>query len=67
MSGMLNTLLDINQIDAGIVHPEIVNFRGRQSDGRLKGEFTYRSQAHGIELRVVEALTSAAIRDCWSR
>ena len=27
MSGMLNTLLDINQLEAGIVRPEIASFR----------------------------------------
>ena len=26
MSGMLNTLLDINQIDAGMIHPDIASF-----------------------------------------
>jgi two-component system CheB/CheR fusion protein len=41
MSGMLNTLLDINQIDAGIVHPEIVSFPISDLLDRLRGEFTY--------------------------
>ncbi len=53
MSGMLNTLLDINQIDAGIVHPEIVSFPVSDLLDRLKGEFTYHAQAQGLELRVV--------------
>jgi two-component system CheB/CheR fusion protein len=34
ISGMLNTLLDINQIDAGIIHPEITEFRIDEIFGR---------------------------------
>jgi len=30
MSGMLNTLLDINQLEAGVIHPEFVDFSDRQ-------------------------------------
>ena len=31
MSGMLNTLLDINQIEAGTVHAEVVEFPDQRS------------------------------------
>ena len=55
MSGMLNTLLDINQIDAGIIRPKIVSFPVSDLLDRLKGEFTYHAQAHGLELRVVRS------------
>jgi two-component system CheB/CheR fusion protein len=53
MSGMLNTLLDINQIDAGIVLPHIVRFSIAHKLNRLRDEFTYHAQAKGLELRVV--------------
>jgi two-component system CheB/CheR fusion protein len=53
MSGMLNTLLDVNQIDAGIVRPEIVGFPINNLLERLKDEFTYHAQAKGLVLRVV--------------
>src|SRR6202030_583884 len=41
MSGMLNTLLDINQLEAGIVQPEIVEFPIGSLLDRLKTEFAY--------------------------
>ena len=50
MSGMLNTLLDINQIEAGTVHPEIVSFPINDLLERLKEEFTYHAQAQGLVL-----------------
>lgn len=53
MSGMLNTLLDINQIDAGIVQVKAVRFPIGKLLDRLKDEFLYHAQAHGLELRVV--------------
>jgi two-component system CheB/CheR fusion protein len=53
MSGMLNTLLDINQIDAGIVLPNVVNFSINDKLNRLRDEFTYHAQAKGLELHVV--------------
>jgi len=53
MSGMLNTLLDINQIEAGTVHAEIVSFDIGDLLDRLKDEFTYHAQARGLVLRVV--------------
>jgi two-component system CheB/CheR fusion protein len=53
MSGMLNTLLDINQIDAGIVQPQIVSFSIDDKLNRLRDEFTYHAQAKGLVLHVV--------------
>jgi len=53
MSGMLNTLLDINHIDAGTVRPEIVNFPIGDLLGRLGEEFNYQAEAQGLSLRVV--------------
>ena len=53
MSSMLNTLLDINQIESGIVHAEIVSFKIDELLGRLDEAFTYQAQAQGIRLRVV--------------
>jgi two-component system CheB/CheR fusion protein len=53
MSGMLNTLLDINQIEAGTVRAEIVDFPINDLLDRLKDEFTYHAQAKGLGLRVV--------------
>ena len=68
MSGMLNTLLDINQIEAGIVHAEMVDFPVNDLLDRLRDEFAYHAQAKGLALRVVPCgLRSTAIRACWSR
>jgi two-component system CheB/CheR fusion protein len=53
MSGMLNTLLDINQIEAGTVHAEMVSFPINDLLHRLADEFTYHAQAQGLALRVV--------------
>jgi two-component system CheB/CheR fusion protein len=53
MSGMLNTLLDINQIDAGIVQPDPVEFPINNLLVRLRDEFTYHAEAQGLELRVL--------------
>jgi two-component system CheB/CheR fusion protein len=53
MSGMLNALLDINQIEAGVVHPEIVIFRIGDLLDRLRDEFSYHAHAKGLTLHVV--------------
>jgi two-component system CheB/CheR fusion protein len=53
ISGMLNTLLDINQIDAGIIHPEITDFRIDRIFVRLRDEMTYQADAQGLSFRVV--------------
>lgn len=53
MAGMLNTLLDINRIDAGTVCPDIEHFPINQVLERLKEEFSYQAQAQGLDLRLV--------------
>jgi two-component system CheB/CheR fusion protein len=52
MSSMLNTLLDINQIDAGIVHPAKTDFPINEFLIRMRDEFSYHAQAKGLGLRV---------------
>ncbi len=58
ISGMLNTLLDINQIEAGTVRPEMVSFPIGDLLDRLRDEFAYHSQAQGLVLRVVSCSVS---------
>jgi two-component system, chemotaxis family, CheB/CheR fusion protein len=58
MSGMLNTLLDINQIEAGTIRAEIVNFPIRDLLDRLRDEFAYHAQAHRLALRAVSCSLS---------
>jgi two-component system CheB/CheR fusion protein len=53
ISGMLNTLLDINQIDAGTVRAKKIAFPVNGLLDRLRDEFTYHAQAQGLALRVV--------------
>jgi two-component system CheB/CheR fusion protein len=53
MSGMLNALLDINQIEAGTVSAEIVDFPINDLLMRLRDEFAYQAQAQGLALRAV--------------
>jgi len=53
MSNMLNALLDVNQIEAGIVTPEITTFPIEDLLRRLHSEFLYQAQAKGLELRAV--------------
>lgn len=53
MSGMLNSLLDINQIEAGTVQGELVDFPLDGLLDRLKDEFSYLAQAKGLVLRKV--------------
>ena len=53
MSGILNTVLDINQIDAGIVHPKPESFAVADILDRLGQEFLYPARAKGLDLRIV--------------
>jgi two-component system CheB/CheR fusion protein len=50
MSGMLNTLLDINQIESGTLRFEKVVFPVNDILERLKAEFSYQAKAQGLEL-----------------
>jgi len=51
--GMLNTLLDINQLEVGTIRAEMVSFRIKGLLDRLRDEFTYHAQAQRLTLRVV--------------
>jgi len=53
MSGMLNKLLDINQLEAGIVNPEWKNFAISDLFQRLRTDFTYHAEVKGLSCRVV--------------
>ena len=58
IAGMLNTLLDINQIEAGTVRAEPVIFPINELFDRLRDEFTYHAEAKGLALRVVPCALS---------
>ena len=58
MTGMLNALLDINQIEVGSVKPEIVDFPVNDLFDRLREELTYHAQAAGLDLRVLRCCLS---------
>ncbi len=60
MLGILNSVLDINQIEAGMVEPQIVSFAIGDLLGRLFKEFYYPARAAGLQLRVVPS--SLAVR-----
>ena len=53
MSGMLNALLDINQIEAGTVHAEFETFRIDSVLDRVRSELAYQAEAQRIALHVV--------------
>jgi two-component system CheB/CheR fusion protein len=53
MSGMLNTLLDINQIDSGSVRVEKATFPIGDLFDVLRDEFACHAEGHHISLRVV--------------
>ncbi|BDG70466.1 chemotaxis protein CheB [Roseomonas fluvialis] len=53
MSGMLNTLLDINQIETGTVASQVDNVVLDDILVRLQEEFTHHARAQGIAFRVV--------------
>jgi two-component system CheB/CheR fusion protein len=53
MTGMLNTLLDINQIEVGAVKAETTDFPVNKLFDRLRDELTYHAQAAGLALRVM--------------
>ena len=55
MSGMLNTLLDINQLEAGTVRPGIVEFQIGALLDRLNTEFAYHATAKDLSWRVVSS------------
>ena len=58
MTGMLNTLLDINRIEVGAVKAETADFRVNDLFERVKEELTYHAQAAGLAFRVVPCALS---------
>ena len=60
ISSMLNTLLDINQIDAGTTQAEIVEFPIGDLLERLRGEFSYHAQARDLKFHVVSCSLTIA-------
>ena len=53
ISEMLNALLDINQIEAGMVRPMPMVFPLEHMFNRLRDEFGYVAQERGLSLRIV--------------
>jgi two-component system CheB/CheR fusion protein len=53
MSGMLNTLLDINQLEAGVIRPEVTDFPINDLLEALKAEFGYHTKAKALDWRVL--------------
>ena len=53
VTGMLDALLDINEIEAGAVQPDVSVFSIDSLLERLRGEFIYHARAKAIQLRVV--------------
>lgn len=60
MSGMLNTMLDINQIEAGVITYQIEDIPVSTIMSNLYTEFAYHAQAKSLTLRM--APSSAIIR-----
>jgi two-component system CheB/CheR fusion protein len=58
MAGMLNALLDINQIEAGTVRAEFETFRIDAVLDRVKSELGYQAEAQRIALHVVPCAVS---------
>jgi len=52
LSGMLDTLLNINQIEVGAINPQRAQFAITQTLDRLREEFTPLAQAHNLTLVV---------------
>jgi two-component system CheB/CheR fusion protein len=53
MAGMLNALLDINQIETGAVQAHPVSFRIGDLIERMREEFGYHAASQGLALRVI--------------
>ncbi len=53
MSEMLDTLLEVNQLEAGAVNPAIRDFAIADVLERLRAELTLHAKAKGLELRIV--------------
>ena len=53
ISGMLNALLDINEIETGSVNAEVVDFPLNTLLARMQQEFSFHAETQGLTLRVV--------------
>jgi len=53
MSGMLDKLLDINQLEAGIVSPVITDFPIKRLLDELRTEFAYHASSNDLDWRVI--------------
>ena len=53
MSGLLDKLLDINQLEAGVVQPKLSDFAINDLLQQLHGEFEIHALNEGLKLRVV--------------
>ena len=53
ISAMLNALLDINEIETGSVHAELVEFPLNTLLSRMRHEFSFHAETQNLELRVV--------------
>ncbi len=58
MSGMLDTLLDINQLEAGIVRREIIDFPINAVLDELNSQFAYHETVDRLDLHVVRSSLS---------
>ena len=52
---MLDKLLDINQLEAGIVRPTIIDFPIKSLLDELRTEFKYYTETNGLDWRVVSS------------
>ena len=55
MSSMLDKLLDINQLEAGIVRPAVIDFPIKGLLDELRTEFTYHAATNGLGWHVVSS------------
>jgi two-component system CheB/CheR fusion protein len=53
MAGMLNALLDINQLETGAIQPQIADFPINDLLDKLRMEFASQAAARGLDWRVV--------------
>ena len=59
MSSMLDKLLDINQLEAGIVRPAVVDFSIKPLLDEMRAEFAYHAAANSLDWRVVPSSLTA--------
>ena len=67
MSSMLDTLLDINQLEAGTVSRELVDFPINAVLAQLRTQFSFHAAARGLGWRVVPERAQRAQRSTPAR